>query len=97
GMFVEGSKNFDAGWRVMYLVKDQPEFFGVAQAMPPIKEEGANEPADKSLSERRPPLCQREDRGVAKHVKPQAGRRQGDDQLRQIDQDCPDVPALGMG
>ena len=52
GMLVERGQHFDAGGAVVDLVKDAPERSElVTCAMPPIEDEGADEPAEQSLEE----------------------------------------------
>ena len=46
GMLVKRSEHFDATRTVMNLVKDQPEPLDMADAMPPIKDERADEPIE---------------------------------------------------
>jgi hypothetical protein len=48
-VFVEGRRNLNTRWRVVYLMKDKPETFAVTDAMPPIEEKRADNPTDESF------------------------------------------------
>src|SRR5215831_11866501 len=48
-MLVEGGQNFDARWRMVNLVEDNPKAGEMADAVPPVEDECADEPADESL------------------------------------------------
>src|SRR5512140_3697167 len=61
-MLVERGDRFDARRRMVHLVKDQPETLGVANAMPPVKKERADEPANEPLQQRVWKRCQMEQR-----------------------------------
>jgi hypothetical protein len=48
-MLVEGGQSLDARRRMVNLVEDNPETGKVADAMPPVEDERADESPDESL------------------------------------------------
>jgi hypothetical protein len=62
-MFVESGDRFDPARAVMYLVADAPQKMAVMTgAMPPIKDEGPDKPADQSFEPGRSESHEVEDR-----------------------------------
>ena len=51
-MLVEGGQGLDARRRMVDLVEDNPEARKMANAVPPVEDERADKPADKSLQYR---------------------------------------------
>lgn len=69
----------------MDLMKNAPDTGSVANSVPPVKRERANEPAHKPLGNWQIPILYRDDRNIVEEVDPQATGRQGDAELRKID------------
>ena len=95
-MFVKGRRDLDSGGRMMYLMEHNPESVFVPQYMPPIKEEGSDEPADKALRQWHVPSRKLEDRET-KYANPQPCRCQRDSELDEVHQQRTPIPALRFG
>jgi hypothetical protein len=52
GMLVERGDRLDPGRRMVYLVKQHPPSVHVTDPVPPVEEECADQPADKTLDRR---------------------------------------------
>src|SRR4051794_28127110 len=79
---------------MMDLVKSEPKAVDVANAMPPIENEGAEQPAGESFRDWEVQRSKFEDRVGAERLLPQIHGRERYDQLNQVDDQRPQVPAL---
>ncbi|MFT3765101.1 MAG: hypothetical protein QM820_06245 [Minicystis sp.] len=92
-VLVERGDDLDARRRVVDLVKDAPEAIFVAEAVPPVEEEGADQPRQEALQRRHAEAVQAEERRAGEVAVPHPVQAQGDDELAEVHPEGAGVPA----
>jgi hypothetical protein len=81
---------------MVHLVEDLPETVRMAEAVPPVEEERADEPPDKPLGQRRQQGRQVKEGVAAEDFDPNPVGREGDRELTGVDQQGPGIPTPGV-